>query len=118
VTPPFFTIGHSNRGLEEFVGLLTGVEASLLADIRTVPRSRANPQFDRDTLPGALARFGIGYEHMAALGGLRGKAKGTTGDLNGLWANRGFRNYADYALTAPFAAGFGHLLAEGRRRRT
>src|SRR5262249_33938406 len=68
---PFFTIGHSNRRLEEFIELLTGAHINLVADIRTVPRSRTNPQFNEDTLPDALVAFDISYEHMAALGGLR-----------------------------------------------
>jgi uncharacterized protein (DUF488 family) len=64
---PFFTIGNSNRSLEAFVELLKGVHIDLVADIRTVPRPRANPQFNKDTLPDALAAFDISYEDMAAL---------------------------------------------------
>lgn len=114
---PFFTIGHSNRSLEQLVELLCGARIELVADIRRIPRSRANPQFNEDTLPGALAAFDIRYEHMAALGGLRGKARASPKDINGLWTNESFHNYADYALTAPFRAGLGHLLDEGRQRR-
>ena len=69
------SIGHSNRSLEEFIELLTGAHINLVVDIRTVPRSRANPQFNEDTLPDALAAFDISYEHMAALSGLRGKTQ-------------------------------------------
>ena len=72
---PFFTISHFNRSLEEFARLLTGANIGLVADIRKVPMSRANPQFNKDTLPEALAAFRVSYEHMAALGGLRGKAR-------------------------------------------
>jgi uncharacterized protein (DUF488 family) len=68
---PFFTIGHSHRSLEVFAALLKGADIGLVADIRTVPRSRANPQFNTDTLAEALATLGVAYEHMAALGGLR-----------------------------------------------
>jgi uncharacterized protein (DUF488 family) len=114
---PFFTIGHSNRSLEEFAGLLTGADVGLVADIRKVPRSRANPQFNEDRLPEALAAFRVSYEHMAALGGLRGKARSLPPDVNGLWMNESFHNYADYALSAPFHAGLEHLLDEGRQRR-
>lgn len=115
--PPFFTIGHSNRSLDEFVELLSEAEIQLVADIRTVPRSRANPQFNTDTLPDSLAAFQISYEHMAALGGLRGKARTSTPNINGFWTNQSFHNYADYALTSPFQAGLEHLLAEGHKRR-
>jgi len=114
---PFFTIGHSNRSLEEFAELLRGAEIDLVADIRTVPRSRANPQFNTDTLPEALAAFHVSYEHVAALGGLRGKARSLSPDVNGFWTNESFHNYADYALSADFHAGLEHLLALGRKRR-
>lgn len=115
--PPFFTIGHSNRPLEEFVELLNGAQIALVADIRTVPRSRANPQFNRDTLPTALAAFGISYEHIATLGGLRAKSQISSQDINGFWTNQSFHNYADYALTPQFHAGLEHLLVEGHKRR-
>lgn len=114
---PFFTVGHSNRSLEAFVALLRDVEIALVADVRKMPRSRTNPQFNEATLPEALARVQIGYEHMAALGGLRGKAPATPEDQNALWTNRSFRNYADYALTEPFQAGLAHLIETGRERR-
>ena len=114
---PFFTIGHSNRSLEEFVELLNGAGVVLVVDIRKVPKSRANPQFDRDTLPNALAAFDISYEHIAALGGLRGKTRNLPWELNSLWTNESFHNYADYALSAQFHAGLEHLLHEGRKRR-
>lgn len=117
MTAPFFTIGHSNRSIETFIGLLKENGIELLADIRTVPRSRANPQFDRDALPASLTQAGIGYEHMAALGGLRGKAPTLPSDVNGLWENQSFHNYADYALSEQFRAGLQHLRGEGHRRR-
>lgn len=114
---PFLTIGHSNRSLEEFVALLDGAEISLVVDIRRFPRSRANPQFNEDTLPGALAAAGISYEHEGALGGRRHKAQAVSPAINGLWTNDSFHNYADYALSAEFHAGLEHLLNEGRERR-
>jgi uncharacterized protein (DUF488 family) len=117
VTLPFFTIGHSNRSLEEFVALLTGNGIDLVTDIRTVPRSRTNPQFNKDTLPETLASFGIAYEHMAALGGLRGKTRSLPPAVNGFWTNESFHNYADYALSAQFRAGLTHLRDEGHQRR-
>lgn len=117
MTTPFFTIGHSNRSLEAFVALLKDAEIERVVDIRTVPRSRANPQFNTDTLGGDLGVHGIGYEHMASLGGLRGKAKGLPPEVNGLWENQSFHNYADYALSDAFQAGLRHLRDEGHRRR-
>jgi uncharacterized protein (DUF488 family) len=117
VTPPFYTVGHSNRTLEEFAALLTAAEIDLVADIRTIPRSRTNPQFNKDTLSDALTSFDISYEHMAALGGLRGKTRTISQDVNGFWTNESFHNYADYALSAQFRAGLEHLLDEGRKRR-
>lgn len=114
---PFFTIGHSNRGLEAFVELLREPGVGLLVDIRKVPRSASNPQFNADTLPGALAGHAIAYEHLAALGGLRGKARGLPAQVNGFWDNRSFHNYADYALSEQFHEGLEHLLEAGRQRR-
>ena len=114
---PFFTIGHSNRSLEEFIELLIGAHINLVADIRTVPRSRSNPQFNEDTFPDALVAFDISYEHMAALGGLRGKTQTSAQDVNGFWTNESFHNYADYALSAQFHAGLKLLLDEGCKRR-
>jgi len=78
---------------------------------------RSNPQFNLDTLPEALAACGISYEHVAALGGLRGKGERLPRDVNGFWTNERFHNDADYALTAEFQVGFQHLLDEGRNQR-
>lgn len=114
---PFFTVGHSNRSIGDFVALLQAAEVRLVADIRTVPRSRANPQFNRDTLPDALAAAGISYDYLAALGGLRGKSRALPPDVNGFWTNQSFHNYADYALTPEFHAGLAHLRAEGHESR-
>ncbi len=114
---PFFTIGHSNRSLEEFTELLRVAEIVLVVDIRTIPKSRANPQFNEDTLPGALAAYQIEYERIAALGGLRGKSKTIARDVNGFWTNDSFHNYADYALSDEFHAGLDRLIEDGRQRR-
>jgi len=81
-----------------------------------MPRSRTNPQFNGETLPGALAPWQIGYEHIAALGGLRGKTRGVEPSPNGYWRVGSFRNYADYALTKPFAAGLARLRELGGQR--
>jgi uncharacterized protein (DUF488 family) len=112
-----FSIGHSNRSLEEFVELLREAEIGLVADIRTVPRSRTNPQFNKDTLPESLSDVRIAYEHIAALGGLRGKNRAVSADVNGFWTNDSFHNYADYALSASFHEGLEHLIELGRTQR-
>jgi len=117
MTYPFFTIGHSNRSLDAFVALLQEAGITLLADIRTVPRSRANPQFNQDALPGSLAGFHVSYEHIASLGGLRGKSRTVPREINGFWENDSFHNYADYALSDAFREGLDHLIARGRRQR-
>lgn len=115
---PFYTIGHSTRTLDEFVALLNAAKVELVLDIRTVPKSRTNPQYNRDVLPESLAAFRIGYEPLAALGGLRGKARTVPADVNGLWQNQSFHNYADYALSDAFRRGLERLIALGRERRT
>lgn len=79
--------------------------------------SRANPQFNKDTLPEALAAFQISYDHIAALGGLRGRARTVPRDVNGFWTNESFHNYADYALSAEFHHGLEKLLHDGHERR-
>ncbi len=114
---PFFTIGHSTRPIREFLDLLRGAGVGLLVDVRTVPRSRTNPQYNLDALPAALSNEGIGYEHIAALGGLRSKSKTVPQELNAFWQNASFHNYADYALSEPFRASFAHLRARGREQR-
>jgi uncharacterized protein (DUF488 family) len=114
---PFCTIGHSNRALADFVGLLGDADIGALLDIRKIPMSRSNPQFNGDTLSESLAAFGISYEHVAALGGLRGKARTLPRDINGYWTNESFHNYADYALSDAFRAGLDHLIDVGRKRR-
>jgi len=110
---PFYTIGHSTRPLDEFVELLRACEVRLVIDVRTVPRSRTNPQYNRDTLPEALARHQIGYEHIAALGGLRSHTRDMPPEVNGFWQNDSFHNYADYALSESFRDGLSHLRAVG-----
>jgi uncharacterized protein (DUF488 family) len=115
---PFFTIGHSTRPIDEFVALLTTAEVKLVVDVRTVPRSRTNPQFNRDALPASLAAHGIAYEHFAALGGLRGKQPGVSPDVNAFWENASFHNYADYALSAEFHSGLEKLRALGHATRS
>ena len=100
-----FTLGHSTRTLAEFVALLRQVDVTLLVDVRSIPRSRMTPQFNTDTMPGALAAEGIGYRHLDALGGRRHHRKGAPPSLNMYWRVAAFRNYADYAETDEFRAG-------------
>jgi uncharacterized protein (DUF488 family) len=100
-----FTVGHSTRTLTEFVALLRQLDVTLVVDVRSFPRSRTTPQFNGDTLPGALAEQGIGYRHLRALGGRRHHRKGTPRSLNTYWRVTAFRNYADYAETDEFRAG-------------
>lgn len=114
---PFFTIGHSTRSIAEFVDLLRSAEVGLVVDVRTVPRSRTNPQFNRDSLSESLAAYRIGYEHVAELGGLRGRQALTDPSPNPFWENQSFRNYADYALTEGFRRGLEGLRQLGAERR-
>jgi uncharacterized protein (DUF488 family) len=113
---PFYTIGHSTRSVADLAAFLSEAGADLVADVRTVPRSRANPQFNAETLPDALAALGIGYWRFPKLGGLRSRPKGAAASPNGFWENESFRNYADYALTPPFREGLAELRALGRER--
>jgi uncharacterized protein (DUF488 family) len=114
---PVFTIGHATRSTAELIGLLRENAVVRLVDIRSVPRSRTNPQFNTDALPPPLAAAGIGYTHMKALGGLRHHPKGAPASPNTLWRNGSFRNYADYATTPAFRAGLQALLEMARDER-
>lgn len=113
---PFYTIGHSTRTLDEFVALLRVAAVSVVADIRTVPRSRTNPQYNQDTLPESLAAFQIKYEHIAELGGLRSRSPGIAPEQNAFWENQSFHNYADYTQSEAFRTGLDRLLALGREQ--
>ena len=108
------TVGHSNRSIEDFLTLLRSHDVVRLVDIRTVPKSRYNPQFNTDALARSLADAGIEYVHMAALGGLRHPKKDS---INSAWRNDSFRGYADYMQTAEFGAAIEQLiqLAAGKR---
>ena len=94
-----FTIGHSTRPIEEFLALLAGHGVRRLVDVRTVPRSRHNPQFNREELARALHNRRLHYTHMPALGGLRHPRRDS---VNTAWRNASFRGYADYMQTAEF----------------
>jgi uncharacterized protein (DUF488 family) len=117
MTLPIFTIGHSTRTIEAFVALLRAGGVERLVDIRSVPRSRTNPQFNPDPLADALAPLQIGHTRIAELGGLRKPSQAVAPEVNGYWTNRSFHNYADYALSAEFRAGLAELEALAGERR-
>jgi uncharacterized protein (DUF488 family) len=108
------TIGHSNRPLETLLEMLTASEVDFLVDVRTIPRSKHNPQFNKEAIPKPLALAGIEYIHMPGLGGLRQARKDS---VNTGWRNLSFRGYADYMQTPEFERNLEELLrlAEGRR---
>ena len=114
---PFYTIGHSTRSLPDFVSLLQSAGVTFVADVRTVPRSRTNPQYNQDVLPPALAAIEIGYEHIRSLGGLRSRMRGVLPEVNAFWENESFHNYADYAMGEDFRRGLTTLQERGRSRR-
>ena len=103
-----YTVGHSTRTLDELVALLRMFDISVLADIRTVPRSRHNPQFNADVLRAALSARAFRYVHLARLGGLRRARKDS---FNTGWRNASFRGFADYMLTEDFESGLEELRA-------
>jgi uncharacterized protein (DUF488 family) len=111
---PFFTIGHSTRPIGDFIDLLAASEVGIVVDVRTVPRSRTNSQYDLEALPRSLSGFEIAYEHVAELGGLRGRAQNIAPDINAFWENQSFHNYADYAMGAGFRSGLARLRELGR----
>ena len=111
----FFTIGHSTRSLVDFLALLRDANVTFVVDVRTVPRSRTNPQYDRVTLAQELASQKIGYEHIAELGGLRGKQRDVSTNANAFWQNKSFHNYADYAASESFRCGLARLRELGHR---
>jgi len=99
VAPVVLTIGHSTRSLEEFISLLITHRVTRVIDVRTVPRSRHNPQFNETSLPKSLEKVGIGYVHVSGLGGLR---HASPDSINLGWRNASFRGYADYMQTQDF----------------
>ena len=110
----FYTIGHSNRPSGEFIRLLEEVGADLLIDVRTIPKSRHNLQFNADELEQALGAVGIAYKRVPELGGLRSRRKDQGPSPNGFWESENFRNYADYTATPAFKAGLRDLQALGQ----
>lgn len=108
------TIGHSTRSLDEFIRLLKAHEVSRVVDVRTVPRSRHNPQFNKASLPRALKKAGLSYVHLPGLGGLRHARRDS---LNLGWRNASFRGFADYMQTPEFVQSLEELMQLAARER-
>jgi uncharacterized protein (DUF488 family) len=110
-----YTIGHSTRPIEEFIALLRQHEITQLVDIRTIPKSRHNPQFGQDEIKLSLKKAGITYIYLKQLGGLRPKAKQS---INDAWHNASFRNYADYMQADDFLNGLKELIDLSKKKTT
>lgn len=110
-----YTIGHSTRSARELIDMLREFGVTRLVDIRSVPRSRTNPQFNLDVLPATLHNAEIAYVHLASLGGRRTKSERVEEGANAGWQQRPFHNYADYAETASFREGLRELLEMASR---
>jgi uncharacterized protein (DUF488 family) len=102
-----FTIGHSTLSLSLFVSILRSFGIDLVVDIRTIPRSQHNPQFNKETLPDSLVRFGVRYLHMVGLGGLR---RARPDSINRGWRNASFKGFADYMQTDEFRTNLTKLI--------
>ena len=102
-----YTVGHSTHPADDFIGLLRAHGVDYVADIRSIPRSRHNPQFNSQAIGRRLAEQGLGYAWFESLGGLRHPNKDS---INGAWRNASFRGYADYMQSAEFARGLDHLI--------
>ena len=110
-----FTAGHSTLPIDSFIALLKAYGIEQVGDVRTVPKSRFNPQFNADALAASLAVHGIGYIPMPALGGLRHARRDSP---NAGWRNKSFRGYADYMQSDEFQRGVDELIRLGREKRT
>ena len=113
--PSLFTIGHSTRSLREFTDLLDSYGVKQIVDVRSIPKSRHNPQFNGEDLKQSLKQAGVRYKHISKLGGLRHSKKGS---LNLGWRNPSFRGYADYMSTPEFSAGLDELMRIASLRET
>ena len=113
-SPLVMTIGHSTHTLEEFIRLIQAHGATRVVDVRTVPRSRHNPQFNRDSLPGSLKNAGLGYVHLPGLGGLRHARRDS---VNAGWRNASFRGFADYMQTREFEQSLDELVRLANQER-
>jgi uncharacterized protein (DUF488 family) len=113
--PRIFTVGHSTRPIDEFIELLRAHGVEGIVDIRSIPRSRHNPQFNADVLEHSVKENHIGYRHIKELGGLRHARKGS---LNLGWRNVSFRGFADYMATPEFSEGLETLIEVARAEET
>lgn len=118
MSEPFFTIGHSTRTLDEFLGLLHASGIVRVVDVRKLPGSTRYPQFDQDALAASLEASGIGYEHAKDLTGRRPVSRDVPFEVNAWWENRSFHNYADHAQSQEFSRTLDHLRERGRAERT
>ena len=112
--PTVLTIGHSTRTIEEFIHLLKTHGVTCVLDVRTIPRSRRNPQFNRDRLPASLKDVGIAYTHRVALGGL---GRPRPDSINTGWKNASFRGYADHMQTPEFGESLENLIELAKKQR-
>lgn len=113
--PLLFTVGHSTRSLPDFMELLSAYDVKQVVDVRSIPKSRHNPQFNATVLKGSLKQGGIRYEQISKLGGLRHSKKDS---LNLGWRNPSFRGFADYMATPEFRDGLAELMHIARTRQT
>lgn len=115
ISLPFHTIGHSTHDIDSFVALLRAAGVKHLVDVRSIRRSRTNPQFNQSTLPDVLAGYEIAYSAMDDLGGRRPRQANVAPEVNGYWDNASFHNYADYALQPAFRNALAGLRELGQR---
>jgi len=110
-----FTIGHSTHSIEEFVDILNAHGIEFVMDVRTIPKSRHNPQYNSDTLASALQERAIGYGHLPGLGGLRHAKRNS---INTAWENASFRGFADYMQTEDFEQSLNTLIETAQKQPT
>ena len=113
--PVIYTIGHSTHPREEFLAILKAHAIELVADVRTIPKSRHNPQFNGEAMAISLPENGIAYQHLQKLGGLRHPRRDSP---NMGWENASFRGFADYMQTADFEGGLENLIAIAQKKKT
>jgi uncharacterized protein (DUF488 family) len=113
-TSTVFTVGHSNRSIDDFLNLLNAYAIRLIVDVRTIPKSRHNPQFNADALTASLVSVNIAYLAFPALGGLR---HARTNSINGGWHNKSFRGFADYMQSTDFSDALDRLEVLAREQR-